>query len=89
MDLSRASTMIRYSLPERYEDLSQDQDRIVHPTKDMVSEPLLYIDLVCKDTVDEDVLMASRDKSVDARYFMSKIIDNYRARLARKAGLNV
>lgn len=70
IDCSAADTMIRYSLPYSYEEISQSMDRIVHPAK---KRPLHYIDLVCTDTVDEDVIEAIGDKRIDARYFMNKL----------------
>lgn len=82
-DLSTADTMIRYSLPDKYEDLSQDRDRIVHPTK---KRPLLYIDLIARDTVDEDLVSASRLKGIDARYFMQKVEGLFLVRSQMKRG---
>jgi SNF2 family DNA or RNA helicase len=81
MDLSCADTMIRYSMPEAWNDISQDMDRIVHPRK---TRPLMYVDLICKDTVDEDVVEASRDKQLNARYFMERLAENFKKRLAAK-----
>lgn len=69
MDLSTADTMIRFSLPEAYNDISQDADRIIHPQK---KRPLLYRDLICRNTVDEDVFQAGGDKHLVARFFMER-----------------
>lgn len=80
MDLSRADTMIRYSRPCAYQDISQDMDRIVSPTK---RRPLLYIDLLCADTVDEDIWRAIQMKGIVARNFMSKVRTNYERRISR------
>lgn len=80
-DLSAADTMIRYSLPDRYRDLSQDADRIVSPVK---KRPLLYIDLITKRTVDEDLSDLAADKSIDARFFMSRLTERMMRRCQEK-----
>ena len=76
-DLSGASTAIYYSNSYDYEDRAQSEDRIIHPAK---KEPLLYLDLVTKDTVDEDVVKALREKGVTAKMFMNRILENVRSR---------
>jgi hypothetical protein len=81
LDLSRADTMIRYSLADAYNDLSQNRDRIIHPLK---KRPYLYIDLVTKDTVDEDLALAAMTKPVEARFYMQKIVQNFNLRRQRK-----
>jgi hypothetical protein len=71
MNLAAADTMIRYSISDEYKDVSQDMDRIIHPEK---KRPLLYIDLVTVNTVDEDLHAAATiDKPLQARYWMQKI----------------
>lgn len=72
IDLSTASTAIYYSNSYDYEDRAQSEDRIVHPAK---KEPLLYLDLVTQNTVDEDVVAALRDKSVSAKQVMNRIVE--------------
>ena len=74
LDLSRSSTMIRYSVPVDFNVVSQSADRIVMPGKQDI---LLYVDLCVKDTVDEDRVMTITDKKFSARYFM----EDYAARL--------
>lgn len=81
IDLSAADTMIRYSLPYSYEDVSQSMDRIVHPKKKM---PLHYIDIITKDTVDEDVAALAKEKALDARFFMTKLKGRLSDRLGGK-----
>jgi len=81
VDWSNASTSIYYSNSYDMEDRAQSEDRIVHPIK---TEPLLYIDLVTKDTIDEDVIMALRDKNASSRYFMTNMLRHW---LNRKGGL--
>lgn len=84
IDLSAADTMIRYSMTYSYEDVSQSEDRIVHPLKKV---PLHYIDLVTRNTVDEDLVEVIQNKKIDAKMFMSKLrsrlLDRLRAGKAR------
>lgn len=77
VDWSVASTAIYYSNSYEMEDRAQSEDRIVHPKK---SEPTLFIDLVTKDTVDEDVLQTLKDKYVTSRMFMIKLLENLKRR---------
>lgn len=70
VNLAGADTMFRYSLPYRWEAISQPMDRIVSPMKRNI---LHYIDLVCKDTVDEDVVETAKEKGMDSRFFMTKL----------------
>ena len=75
LNLSNASTAIYYSNSYDYEDRAQSEDRILHPSK---REPLLYIDLITKDTIDEDVVNILRDKSVSSRLFMTKLTEKWK-----------
>ncbi len=70
LNFSAASTAIYYSNSYALEDRVQSEDRILHPSK---SEPLLYIDLVTKGSLDEDVVQALRSKRNEARFFTNKI----------------
>ncbi len=70
VDVSAADTEIYYSNVWSCEDRLQSEDRILHPMKKV---PLLIIDLVTRDTVDEDVVEALQDKGFLARYLMTKI----------------
>ena len=82
LDLSAADTMIRYSPSTDPEDMSQSADRIIHPMKKV---PLEYIDLVCRDTRDEDIWEAYGNKQVTSRMFMQQLEQRTAARLARRA----
>jgi hypothetical protein len=77
LTLSRSSTMFRFSLSDPWDDISQSMDRIVDVGK---TDPLAYIDVVAKDTVDEDRLNALGDKGVDSRYYMRKFEENFAQR---------
>lgn len=72
LDLSAASTAIYYSNWWDYEVRAQTEDRIEHPTK---HEPLLYIDLVTRGSVDPSVVDTLRDKRLTARQFMMKLAE--------------
>ena len=73
LDWSVASTAIYYSNWDDGEIRVQSEDRIVHPKK---KEPLLYIDLICRNTVDQDVIDLLRGKRATSRYFSMKEIKN-------------
>lgn len=79
LDCSVASTAIYFSNWWNLETRAQSEDRIIHPKKPQ-DLPLLYIDLVSKDTVDEDVIEALRMKKVDAKTFLSSVIRNLQRR---------
>jgi SNF2 family DNA or RNA helicase len=53
LNLSAARTAIYYSCPLAFIDRSQSEDRILNIND---KSPLLYIDIVARDTVDEDIL---------------------------------
>lgn len=77
LDYSCASTAIYYSNSFEYEERRQSEDRIIHPDK---KEPVLIIDLLTENTIDEDVHSALREKGMNAKFFTSKIIDNFKRR---------
>jgi SWI/SNF-related matrix-associated actin-dependent regulator 1 of chromatin subfamily A len=70
INLSTASTAVYYSNSYDYEDRAQSEDRILHMTK---HEPLLYIDLITRGTVDSAVTSTLLDKKVTARTFMTQL----------------
>lgn len=69
LDLSSASTEIYFSNNYSSENRKQSEDRIEHPLK---KEPLLIIDLVTEDTVDEDVIKILRRKNRINDYYLLK-----------------
>jgi len=70
LDLSAADTAIYYSTGWSMEDRYQSEDRIIHPRK---TTPQLIIDLVMRDTVDEDVVYALGDKACTADEFLRRM----------------
>lgn len=70
LDWSAASTAIYYSNWPDGEIRIQSEDRIVSTEK---KEPLLYIDLVCKDTIDEDIVDLVREKKSKSNNLMKKL----------------
>lgn len=74
LDLSAASTAIYYSNVYEYEARAQSEDRIVHPMK---KDPLLYIDLVTRGSVDRAVVAALQDKSLTAKTFMRRLVTDW------------
>lgn len=83
VDLSAADVMIRYSLWDAWDDISQSMDRIVHATK---KTRLYYIDLICRDTVEEEQYYARQMKGVTARSYIDKLQEGRLTRLAAKFG---
>ena len=69
LDLSCANTAIYFSNSYNLEHRAQSEDRIVMPGK---KEPLLYIDLITKDTVEEEIYCGLRDKKVDAKWLVAR-----------------
>lgn len=78
INVSAADAEIYYSNGYSLEDRKQSEERIVHPSK---TKPLMVLDLVSEDTVDEDVLAALRDKGVTADTFMMKFRKSFAERL--------
>lgn len=82
IDLSAADTAIYFSNSYSLEERMQSEDRIVHPAK---ATPLLLVDLVTEDTVDEDVVGALRKKHTESKFFLSDLADNFRRRMLSHA----
>lgn len=82
LDCSSADTAIYYSNSYSWEDRAQSEDRIFHPRKTV---PLLYVDLVSRNSADEDVVRALRGKRVTAASFMMFVRQFYRARCGHEA----
>lgn len=68
VDCSTASCAVYYSNEMSCECRTQSEERILHPMKD---DPLLYIDLVTRDSVDELSVDKLQDKTFDAREMMT------------------
>lgn len=81
VNLSAADLMIEYSLHPGWNVISQSRARIIDVAK---GRPLHYISIICRDTVDEDVVLAAADKQINSRYFASKAASNFAARVKRK-----
>lgn len=67
LDVSCLDTAIYYSNSYSCEARQQSEDRIIHPSK---KRPGLYIDLIARGTVDEDVLKALHAKTRNSREFL-------------------
>lgn len=70
LDLGASDTTIYYSNSYDYEDRGQSEDRTVVVGK---KNPLLYIDFISQDTIDEDVKDGIQEKRTDARYLMARV----------------
>jgi SNF2 family DNA or RNA helicase len=75
IDLSNSSTAIYFSNAHSLEERAQSEDRILDPVK---RDPLLYLDIITKGTVDEDIVELLRDKKTQAKYFRSALINRIR-----------
>jgi SNF2 family DNA or RNA helicase len=80
IDCSRADTAIYFSNECSCEGRIQSEDRIVHPQKDV---SLLIIDLVTKDTVDQDIVDLLKDKTMDAKMLMRRLRERLLQGLAK------
>lgn len=72
VDLSRASIAIYLSNYFDYEVRAQSEDRIEHPLK---REPLLILDILAEDTIDEDILEALKDKRFDSGLILRRFLE--------------
>lgn len=81
LNMAQASTMIWYSRWYDSEINAQMQDRIVHPEK---KEPLLHVDLIGQETVDETVVSVVREKHRRAKEFTRRMISLMDQRLLAK-----
>ena len=70
LDWSISSTAIYYSNWYDGEVRAQSEDRIIHPKK---KEPLLYIDVVTENSIDEDVVEILKSKSLSSKKFMNEL----------------
>jgi SNF2 family DNA or RNA helicase len=75
-DLSAADVAIYYSNEYSIDDRFQTQDRIFNMNK--VGTPLLYIDLMTEDSVDDDVAAKIRDQGFNAKDLLRKHIRRFR-----------
>lgn len=72
IDLSCADDLVRYSVPESYEDISQSEQRIFHMSQQKREKRIW--DIFAVGTVDEDKMTAYQMKRVEARSFMSQVM---------------
>jgi SNF2 family DNA or RNA helicase len=77
LDLSEADTSIYFSNSYDCEDRAQSEDRIINPLK---KRPLLYLDLVTRNSVDEDVLFALKGKQYSTSLFLKALSDHWKER---------
>jgi SNF2 family DNA or RNA helicase len=70
IDYSAADTAIYYSHTYSGEERYQSEDRIVHPKKET---PLLLIDLITKDSIDEDIVELTHDKNITAKRLLRRV----------------
>lgn len=75
IDLSNSSTAIYFSNSYSLEERLQSEDRILNPAK---RDPLLYLDLLTKDTVEEDITNLLQNKKVEAKFFRSTLLNQIR-----------
>ena len=78
LDLSKADTAIYYSNSWECEERTQSEDRIIHPNKTF---PSLYIDLLVRNSIDEDIFYALQEKIKNANIFGLNIYKNFMKRV--------
>lgn len=81
LDLSKSNIAIYYSNWWNWLTRAQSEARLEHPTK--VGATLLYIDLVTERTYDEAVLDVLKDKKLNSRYFLRKVLVKHAQRERR------
>lgn len=79
LNLSKASTAVYFSNSLKPDDRNQSEYRIEHNEKKNEG-PLLYVDLVTKNTVDEDILKVLKQKKQNSAFFLGDIIENMKER---------
>jgi hypothetical protein len=72
VDASYCDTEIYYSNAWSNEARTQSEERIEHPLN---KTPKLVLDMVMKDTVDEDVVAGLKSKQFDSRWLMNRIVE--------------
>ena len=77
VDMSVSSTAIYFSVSYSCSEMAQTEERILHVMK---KEPLLYLYLVTKETIDEDAVNAVRTKLRNSRLYMRKLEFNFNKR---------
>lgn len=80
INVSQADTAIYYSNYYSFEVRTQSEDRIIHPMK---NSPLLYLDLVSENTIDEDVVEVLQAKKIHAKSFMRLLKDAMAERIEK------
>ena len=81
IDLSAADTAINYSKSYSGMDNLQIEDRLIHPTK---KKPLLFIDIITKNSYDEDLQKAILAKVSSSSEFLKIIHNNMHFRHEKK-----
>lgn len=77
LNLSRCDTAINFSNGYEAEDRAQSLDRIVHGQK---RTPVLILDLVTRNTIDEEIVSALRKKQATTKSVLSQVRSNIRTR---------
>ncbi len=80
LDLASADTAIYYSNSYSGEDRQQSEDRIISVRKRL---PVLYLDLITLDTVDEEAVDALMSKRSQARLLMGDLLKKLRQRFGK------
>jgi SNF2 family DNA or RNA helicase len=78
VNFSACSTAIYYSNSFSMEERIQSEERIVHLRK---QEPVLCVDLVVEDSMDEEILDALKEKRLDASDFLETALNNLRGKI--------
>ena len=78
IDLSVADTAINYSQSYSVIENLQIEDRLIHPDKKRI---LLYINLITKDAIDEDIQFTVKNKIKDGESFLQSIYQRVRERV--------
>jgi len=82
IDLSVADTAIYYSNEYGATSRLQSEDRVIHPEK---KSPVLFIDLLTENTIDQDVLEALEHKTSGQTAFLQQVIAKMKERHGQTA----
>lgn len=80
MNWSISSTAIYFSNWWDGEVRAQTEDRIVHIDK---KEPLLFIDMICKGTIEEDIVEILKEKKAGSELFLKQLTECVKKRIEK------
>ncbi len=79
LNLSSSNTIIFYSNPLSGETRQQCEDRVIHTEKKI--NDILIIDLAYRNTIDEDIISAHKNKKIESGYFIRNLLEKLKRKI--------